>query len=610
MDIFISYSRADRDRVTHIARGLEQAGYTVWWDRHIKPGQDFGQVIEEAINAAKAVVVVWSNHSVRSNWVRDEAQFGVQHDRLVPVMIDAVNTPLGFGRIHAAELFDGEDDPTRSSQWADFLESVRTQIGEGEGRAEDESETSRDAPAGSPVTPPPYEAVTGSTATPFWKRPAAMAAAVAGVLVAGLLAFQFGPFGGPAAPPDPDDMSPVVLGIYPEEGFGKDQARGLDAAFEDMPGVTIRELKAPLDAMKGRNAPELIENLERYLDNQNVVAIVGPSITEFTPEVLDVVEASGRKPAIVLTTASTRSNIGWDDRDLPLFRVGSGIDERAAQFARLARNTISGGSELVLLFEEVPNSSEMTYGQIFFQRIAGNLPEWEEWSDRGKIRSIRYTRGSIADSFEAPRRRALLDQNKMIVVVGLSTDFGDLVRAFYKAEDAPRAALLGGWNTSKSLHGITQGTENREAGTRTEPVAIQHWRLFDMTDVYRSPAGSSGHADLRRFEGEFGVLSPALRQEAVAYDSGLVVKQAIRQIGEGEIRAEAVVGILRGRTFEGVTGQIRFAEGGQNDGPTGGLSRALYSLQFNPDSEERWSEIRRFDALLSEAAVSSAVATR
>lgn len=610
MDIFISYSRSDRDRVTHIAKGLEQAGYTVWWDRHIKPGQDFGQVIEDAINAAKAVVVVWSKHSVRSNWVRDEAQFGVQHDRLVPVMIDPVNTPLGFGRIHAAELFDGEADPTQSSQWADFLESVRSQIGEGDGEGESHDEVLPESDSRGTITPSSPEPKATASATPVWKRPAAMAAAFVGVLMAGLLLFQFGSSGAPAAPPDPDDMTPVVLGIYPEEGFGKDQARGLDAAFEDMPGVSIRELKAPLDAMKGRNAPALIENLEQYLATQNVVAIVGPSITEFTPEVLDVVEASGRKPAIVLTTASTRSNIGWDDRNLPLFRVGSGIDERAAQFARLARNTINGGSELVLLFEEVPNSSEKTYGQIFFQRIAGNLPEWERWSDEGKIRSIRYTRGSIADSFEAPRRRALLDQNKMIVVVGLSTDFGDLVRAFYKAEDAPRAALLGGWNTSKSLYGITNGTENKEAGTRTEPIAIQHWRLFDMTDVYRSPAGSSGLADLRRFEGEFGVLSPALRQEAVAYDSGLVVKQAIRQIGDGEIRAEELVAILRRRTFEGVTGQIAFAEGGQNNGPTGGLSRALYSLQFDPDADENWSEIRRFDALLSQAAANANVASR
>ena len=613
MDIFISYARKDRARVNKIAKALEAEGYTVWWDRHIRAGQKFQQEINKAIKSTKAVVVVWSKHSIDSHWVQDEAQHGVQNNALVPVMIDDVSSPLGFGQIHSSFLQDGGDDPTTSEEWDDFLEAVRGVVGEGEGQPSPNDplaqllsrpvQESKAAAASSKKSAPAKKKAGKATpAAPSWKRYAPIAAMVAAVLLVGAVAIGY--FSRPSAPPDPQNMEPVVLGIYPSDAqFGKDQKRGLDTAFGDMPGVTLRDLVAPLDAMKGRDAPELIERLENYLANNNVVAIVGPSITEFTPEVLDVVEASGRKPAIVLTTASTRANIGWEDRDLPLFRIGSGIDERAAQFARLARNRINGGSELVLLFEEDPTTNEKTYGQIFFQRIAGELEEWKRWSDEGKIRSIRYTRGEIVDSFEAPQRRALLDQNKMIIVVGLSTDFDDLVREFYGAEDTPRAALLGGWNTSKSIFEIIFGKVNEETGEVTPPMAIQHGRLFDMTDVYLSPPDSSGLADLRRFEDEFGPLSPALRQQAVAFDSGLVVKKAIEQIGDGEIRAENVVDILRGRTFEGVTGQVAFAKRGdnvgQNEGPSGGLNRTLYNLQFNPDNAEYWSEIRRFDVLLA-----------
>ncbi len=591
-----------------MAKALEEQGYTVWWDRHIKPGQDFHNVIQDAIENATTVVVVWSEHSIRSNWVKDEAQFGIQNDKLVPVMIDEVNTPLGFGSFHAAELFDSSDNPALSENWPEFVENIRESAGEAEPKPELEELLTRPQKPRQPGSGGKKKTATPK-APPVWKRYATIGGAVLGSLVAILLAYQAIVTTGAMGPGDPDDMTPVVLGIYPEKGFGEDQARGLAAAFEDMPGVTLRELKAPLDAMKGRNAPVLIENLKSYLANQNVVAIVGPSITEFTPEVLDVVEDSGRKPAIVLTTASSRSNIGWDDRQLPLFRVGSGIDERAAQFARLARGMIDDGGEVVLVYEEVPNSSEKTYGQIFFQRIASNMPEWQEWSDQRKVRAIRYTRGSIADSFAAPQRRALLDQDKMIVVVGLSTDFKDMVRAFYKAEDPTRLALLGGWNTSKAMYELSNGVVNRETGESTPAIDIQHPRLFDMTDVHRSPAATGAMADLRRFESEFGTLSPTLRQEAVAYDSGLVVKQAIKRIGEDVIRAEDLVEIMRGQSFEGVTGQIRFAEGGQNNGPTGGLSRELYSLQFNLRGDNGWTEITRFDELLGRRGAATTVAS-
>jgi ABC-type branched-subunit amino acid transport system substrate-binding protein len=415
-----------------------------------------------------------------------------------------------------------------------------------------------------------------------------------GVLVAGFLAMQFFGGGMNSAPPPPDDMTPVVLGIYPNEGFGIDQADGLRAAFSDTPSVMIRDLAASLDAMKGRNAPDLIEGLKTNLAQRNVIAIVGPSITEFTPEVLRVVEESGRRPAIVLTTASSRANIGWDESDLPIFRVGSGMDERADQFSRLAQNTVASGVELILLYESVPNSNDLTYGELFYQRITERLPQWQEWSDQNRVRSLSYTRGEIMDKVTLPRVRPIFDQRKMIIVVGLSTDYRELVENLYGADDGPRAALLGGWNTSKAVQQISG------------EMAIQDTRLFDMTDVFRSPADTRRLPDSVRFEENFGVLTPALRQEAVAYDSGLVIKQAVTQM-EGEVTAERLVEILRGQRFNGITGEIAFAESGeswgQNSGQAGGM-RPLYNLRYDP-SATNWREIESFDALLGRVVASN-----
>ena len=72
-DVFISYASEDRDRVKPFIEALEDAGFSVWWDRRIGLGASFDKAIEVELNAAKAVVVVWSYSSVESDWVRNEA---------------------------------------------------------------------------------------------------------------------------------------------------------------------------------------------------------------------------------------------------------------------------------------------------------------------------------------------------------------------------------------------------------------------------------------------------------------------------------------------------------------------------------------------------------
>jgi TIR domain len=90
-DIFISYAREDWDKAKALAELCQQQDWSVWWDRRIPPGRSFDEVIEEALGAAKCVVVLWSKSSASSDWVKGEAAEGLRRKILVPVRIDSAN---------------------------------------------------------------------------------------------------------------------------------------------------------------------------------------------------------------------------------------------------------------------------------------------------------------------------------------------------------------------------------------------------------------------------------------------------------------------------------------------------------------------------------------
>ena len=105
-DIFLSYKSEDCEKAQKIAEAIEKKGYTVWWDRIISPGLTFDEVIEEKLDEAKCVVVLWSEKSIKAKWVRTEASEGDKRGILVPVMIEVVTPPLAFRRLQAAKLMD------------------------------------------------------------------------------------------------------------------------------------------------------------------------------------------------------------------------------------------------------------------------------------------------------------------------------------------------------------------------------------------------------------------------------------------------------------------------------------------------------------------------
>lgn len=107
---FISYAREDVKHAKKLARILEESGHTVWWDRHMKAGDDINVVIDAELEKASAVIVLWSKVSVQSNWVRGEAQTALDDGKLIPAKVEECRLPINFRHFHTPELFQSNQE--------------------------------------------------------------------------------------------------------------------------------------------------------------------------------------------------------------------------------------------------------------------------------------------------------------------------------------------------------------------------------------------------------------------------------------------------------------------------------------------------------------------
>jgi formylglycine-generating enzyme required for sulfatase activity len=124
-DIFISYAREDRSRVEPLAHALKDQGWSVWWDKRIAVGQLFEKIIEEALDDAKCIIVIWSAKSVNSEWVRTEAAEGLRRRILAPVFIEEANPPLRYRQLQTVSLV-GWDGSTSHSGFKQLIQDLNS----------------------------------------------------------------------------------------------------------------------------------------------------------------------------------------------------------------------------------------------------------------------------------------------------------------------------------------------------------------------------------------------------------------------------------------------------------------------------------------------------
>jgi hypothetical protein len=102
--VFVSYAHEDRERVKPLVARLKRRRWDVWWDHETRIGSHWRDVIDDRLLHARCVIAVWTRSSVRSRWVRDEAESAANRGVLVPARLDAVEPPRGFGEFTYADL--------------------------------------------------------------------------------------------------------------------------------------------------------------------------------------------------------------------------------------------------------------------------------------------------------------------------------------------------------------------------------------------------------------------------------------------------------------------------------------------------------------------------
>jgi hypothetical protein len=166
-DVFVSYSRKDREFVLKLVDALKGRGWNVWWDPTIRPGQYYEDVIEGALTTARCVIVVWSKNSVTSKWVRAEAGEAANRGVLVPVVIDNAKIPFRFKQIQEANLAGWQFTPDHPGLIS-LLDSIAATLSQPQQPqvtppVSPTQEEDEGRPPGIPSTPSPSESETRRT---------------------------------------------------------------------------------------------------------------------------------------------------------------------------------------------------------------------------------------------------------------------------------------------------------------------------------------------------------------------------------------------------------------------------------------------------------------
>ena len=126
-EVFVSYARGDKARVSPITAKLADRGYEVWWDKRLHGGQDFEAAIEAALARCGCAVVAWSRIARHSLWVKAEADEARRAGKLVQITLDRSRPPLPYTMLHTLDFSatDAANGPVFDELFASIDDAIK-----------------------------------------------------------------------------------------------------------------------------------------------------------------------------------------------------------------------------------------------------------------------------------------------------------------------------------------------------------------------------------------------------------------------------------------------------------------------------------------------------
>ena len=335
----------------------------------------------------------------------------------------------------------------------------------------------------------------------------------------------------------------MVTPTTPEGHFGVLHKTGLNHGLSPTPVGSAHVIGGESTEFKLGSMNKQLKALEAELSKGDVLAVVAPSITEATPEVIDVV--SKVEPSIPVFV---ESSIPWERLQTyrkapPLFRLSSGIGERGREIGEMTDELVRAGFSVWLFVEEVPG--ERSYGVLMQDHVLR--------TNGGKL-ILPHQRVTFPTNDPEPhlKKLPLDDPRAVIFALCLGADFEKIVRSAYQVMSNRKARLIGVMNAHKLPSILDDGEFSSDL-------------IFDISDLDIRPKTSrdrSAQTFYDSYASRWGKVLQTHRDQAFSYDVALLIHKAFSEDLSGRKYIDGLRQFaknLANTSLIGVTGQIKFS---------------------------------------------------
>jgi len=128
MNVFVSYSRRDKDFALRLVQALRDWGHDPWFDlEKIPKGANWPDEIDKGLDAADVVVGVLSENAMESGPVKSEWEYALVNNKpLIPIRLSATKVSFRFVRLNYIDCVNDEQLGFQSLQKA--LQSPKTSV--------------------------------------------------------------------------------------------------------------------------------------------------------------------------------------------------------------------------------------------------------------------------------------------------------------------------------------------------------------------------------------------------------------------------------------------------------------------------------------------------